>query len=222
MSNSRYPENLAVTVEDFLASGWKQTVDSATREGYSAMWGALSEAARSAIEQGHMAKGKVLWLLADACSMMLSPANHNEPFKPFAVFHDRRSVIPDDLPDSDIAFFTQVVDFVEDIWLKARLADLVWLKAKPRNTAFALMAIDAYRSLPLDVDTWMRGGDDCWRRAISLARMLNAGAGDRLEEMEVAITVAFSAASKPTGFLCIWLAELLSSSGRLNAVLHGT
>jgi hypothetical protein len=213
MSNSRYPENLAVSVEDFLASGWKQTVDSATREGYSAMWGVLSEAARSAIEHGHMAQGKVLWLLADACSMMLSPANHNEPFKPVAVFHDRRSVIPDDLPDSDIAFFTQVVDFVDDVWLKARLADLVWLKVKPRNTAFALTAIDAYRSLPLDVDTWIRGGDDCWRRAISLARMLNAGAGDRLEEMEVAITVAFNAASKSTGFLCIWLADLLSSSG---------
>ena len=51
------------------------------------MWQALSTAARGAIEQGRNEHGKVLWLLADACSMMLSPSSPNEPFKPFAVFH---------------------------------------------------------------------------------------------------------------------------------------
>lgn len=102
MSKERYQEDLAVSLEDFLASGWKQTLDQVAREGYSAMWQALSAAARSAIEQGRNEYGKVLWLLADACSMMLSPSSQNEPFKPFAVFHDRRSVIPDDLLDADI------------------------------------------------------------------------------------------------------------------------
>jgi hypothetical protein len=97
------------------------------------MWQALSAAARSAIEQGRVEHGKVLWLLADACSMMLSPSSPNEPFKPFAVFHDRRSVIPDDLPDTDITFFEEIVDAVDENWLKARLSDLLWLKSKPRN-----------------------------------------------------------------------------------------
>lgn len=212
MSTERYPEDLVISLADFLASDWKQALGEATREGYSAMWHALSAVARIAIEQGHNKQGKVLWLLADACSMMLSPSSKNEPFKPYAVFHDRRSAIPDDLPEADITFFAQILDAVDDSWLKARLADLVWLRGKPRNTAFALKAIDAYRSLPLDHDTWLHGGSDCWARAISLALMLKAGAGDRLEQMETSIIAAFNAATWDDGFFGLWLADLLRSN----------
>lgn len=213
MSNERYPQDLLVSLRDFQASGWKEAIAQATREGYPAMWQALSAAARSAIAQGRVEHGKVLWLLADACSMMLVPSSPNEPFKPFAVFHDRRSVIPDDLLDSDIAFFAEIVDEIDDPWLKARLSDLVWLKGKPRNPAFALNAIDAYRCLPLDTDTWVRGGRECWSRAISLARMLGRGAGDRLHQMEETIMAAFDAANRDDGFLGLWLADLLKSNG---------
>lgn len=213
MSNERYPQDLVVSLQDFEASGWKDAIAQATREGYSAMWQALSAAARSAIEQGRVEHGKVLWLLADACSMMLSPSSPNEPFKPFAVFHDRRSVIPDDLLDTDITFFAEIVDVVDDNWLKARLSDLLWLKGKPHNTAFALKAIDAYRCLPLDTDTWVHGGRECWPRAISLAQMLKRGAGDRLQQMEATIVTAFDATKRDDGFLGLWLADLLKSNG---------
>lgn len=201
MNEERYPESLAVSFDDFLACGWKQALGNASREGYSAMWHALSAAARDAIKQGRKEHGKVLWLLADACSMMLSPSSPNEPFKPFAVFHDRRSVVPDDLFDADILLFAEIVDAVDDDWLKARLSDLVWLKGKPRNTTFALKAIDAYRCIPLDTDRWLHGGKDCWPRAISLAKMLRGGAGDRLEEMGAAIVVAFNGATRADAFL---------------------
>jgi hypothetical protein len=213
MTNQRYPADLAISAQDFAGSGWKDAIEQATREGYSAMWQALSAAARAAIEQGRNEHGKVLWLLADACSMMLSPSSQNEPFKPFAVFHDRRSVIPDDMPDADIMFFAQIVDAVDDDWLKARLADLVWLKGKPRNASFALKAIDAYRSIPLDTETWIHGGRDCWPRAIGLARMLRDGAGDRLGQMEASVIAAFNAATRQDGFLGLWLADLLKSNG---------
>ncbi len=161
MSNERYPQDLAVSLQDFEISGWKEAISQVSHEGYSAMWHTLSSAASNAIEQGQIKRGKVLWLLADACSMMLSPSSPNEPFKPFAVFHDRRSVIPDDLSDTDIKFFAEIVDAVDDNWLKARLSDLLWLKGKPRNAAFALKAIDAYCGLPLDKDTWGYGGSEC-------------------------------------------------------------
>ncbi|ADM99150.1 DUF4209 domain-containing protein [Dickeya dadantii] len=212
MKNERYPLDLAISLQDFHTSNWKDSIAQATREGYSAMWQALSSAARDAIEEGRIENGKVLWLLADACSMMLSPSSPNEPFKPFAVFHDRRSVIPDDFYDSDIQFFAEIVDEVDNAWLKARLSDLAWLKKKPRNIEFALKAIDAYRSLPLDTDTWIHGGRDCWPRAISLARMLKDGAGDRLQQIETAIVAAFNASIRVDGFLGLWLADLLKSN----------
>ena len=213
MGKNRYPEDLAISLDDFVASGWKQVLSQAPRKDYSTMWQAFSAAARRSIEQGQNEYGKVFWLLADACSMMLSPSSPNEPFKPFAVFHDRRSVVPDDFHDADILFFGEIVDAVDDDWLKARLSDLVWLKGKPRNTAFALKAIDAYRGLSLDTDTWIHGGRDCWPRAISLARMLKGVAGDRLAQMEAKIVVAFNAATRADGFLGLWLSDLLKSNG---------
>ena len=217
MENQRYPADLVVLAQDFANCGWKKVLDETSREGYSAMWQAFSAAARSAMEEGCNEHGKVLWLLADACSMMLSPSSTNEPFKPYAVFHDRRSVIPDDLAESDIDFFAEIAEEVEDVWLKARLADLSWLKKKPRAVVYATTAIDAYRSIPLDTETWIRGGRECWERAISLALMLKAGAGDRLEKMAASIVVSFNSATRQDGFLGLWLADLLKASGLARA-----
>lgn len=213
MTNTRYPNDLAISVQDLADSGWKDVLVNIERKGYPTMWQALSAAAREAIEQGRTEQGKVLWLLADACSMALSPSSPNEPLKPYFVSHDRRSVIPDDFLDSDIGFFTQIAAGVDDVWLRARLCDLVWLRAKPRDTAFALRAIDAYRALPLDAQTWIHGRRECWQRALGLARMLKAGAGDRLTEMEAEIVGAFNAATRADGFFGLWLAELMKSNG---------
>lgn len=213
MSDQRYSADLIVTAQDFAECGWQISLADGEREGYSSMWQAFSSAARKVSEDNRPSHGKALWLLADACSMMLSPKSIMEPFKPFMVMEGRRSVIPDDLSESDIAFYAEIVDAIDDAWLKARVADLVWLKQRPRNVQFALAAIDAYRLIPLDTETWVRGGHECWERAISLARMLKAGAGTRLTEMEAAILDAFNTATKEGGFLGLWLADLLDSNG---------
>lgn len=213
MTTERYPADLVITKQAFDDSGWKEVLAATDREGYSSMWQSFSAAARKAIEEGRHASGKVLWLLADACSMMLSPSSLNEPFKPFAVFGDRRSVIPDDLSGSDLDFFADIVDAVTDTWLKARLADLIWLKRKPRDVKFALAAIDSYRLIPLDTETWVRGGRECWPRAIALGRMLKNGAGTRLSEMEDAVLQGLMGATTGDGFLGVWLADLLDSNG---------
>lgn len=212
MSADRYPADLNITAKDFAECGWKEVLSGTAREGYSSMWQALSGAARQAIEQGRMTQGKVLWLLADACSMTLSPKSLNEPFKPIMVMEGRRTVIPDDLPEVDIAFFAQIVDDIDDPWLKSRLADLVWLKQRPRNVRFALTAIDSYRAIPLDTETWVRGGDKCWARTISLARTLKDGAGNRIDEIGSAITEAFQKSTRTDGFLGLWLADLLNTN----------
>jgi hypothetical protein len=102
MISQRYPVDLPISAQDFADSGWKEAISGTPREGYEAMWQAFSTAARDAIEQGRHEHGKVLWLLADACSMKLSPSSPNEPFKPFAMIHDRRTVIPDDLTNADV------------------------------------------------------------------------------------------------------------------------
>jgi hypothetical protein len=146
----RYPENLNVDIEDFRRSDWKSALGSRDQQGYSSMWRSLSAAARTAIEGGKVSERKVLWLLADACSMMLNPSSANEPFKPFMVIHGKRSALPEDFQQSDVALFSQIAEEVDDVWLRARLADLVWLLKSPRSPQHALLAIDAYRTISLN------------------------------------------------------------------------
>lgn len=216
MSGERYPADLAVTAEHFANSGWKAAIESANREGYSAMSSALSSAGREAMDADEPAKGKVLGLLGDICSMMLTPASPNEPYRPGCqMFSDgqvKRSLIPDDLTEEDLTFFSEIVEDIDDVRLQARLADVIWLVRKKRDVKYALIAIDAYRRLPLDHDTWHRDGRDCWNRAIRLALMLGEGAGDRLKEMLDSVTKAFDAAGLDDKFFALRLSELLKEN----------
>ena len=214
MSHSDNQEDLVLTSEDFAGCGWKEVLASSDREEYSFISQAFSAAAKQAIDEDRQAHGKVLSLLAGACSMMLSPDSTNEPFKPLWSNGQQRSIIPDDLSETDVAFFAEVVETINDPWLKARLADIVWLLQRPRpqSVKFALVAIDSYRTIPLDIETWLHGVDRCWQRAIDLARQLRAGAGDRLAEMGTSIIEAFMSVTREDGFLGYWLADLLKSN----------
>ena len=151
----RYPENIRIDIDDFRDSAWRAAVNTSNKEGYFGMWISLCEAAKNAVEKEKFSEGKVLWLLADACSMMLKPRSPNEPFKPFMLMGGNRSSLPEDFHASDIALFSQFSEEVDDIRLQARLADLVWLLSKPRSFKHALLAIDAYRQIPLDTETWV-------------------------------------------------------------------
>lgn len=208
----RYPKDLKVGIDDFRCSSWKAAVGSSERQGYSAMWQSLSAAARTAIEEGRTSEGKILWLLADACSMMLNPGSANEPFKPLWVMEGKRSILPEDFQPSDVEVFSEIAEEIDNVWMQARLADIVWLLASPRRPNYALLAIDAYRRIPLSHETWIHGGRECWERAVSLARLLGTGAGERIKEIEAAITVALEDAQSEDGLFAFGLADLLAKN----------
>jgi hypothetical protein len=184
-------DNIHIDINDFQNSNWKSAIPIVDRKDYPIIWQAFSGAARQAMEEGKLAQCKILWLFADACSMMLNPSSINAPFKPFAILEERRSAIPEDFTNSDVLFFSNIVNEVDDFWLKARLADLVWLLQRKLGISFALTAIDAYCLIPLNKEYWMHGGRVCWERSISLALMLKSGAGDRVAAIELSILRAF-------------------------------
>jgi hypothetical protein len=213
MVNERYPADTTIDKSDFDKEHCQRILDDSTGDGYTSIYDAFSKSARKSLEDGNPKQAKIYWLLSDACSMMLSSDNKNEPFKPFAVFHDRRSAIADDFSAEDISFFSEIVSEVTDIRLKARLADLAWLKASKRDLNNALVAIDAYRQIPLDTETWVRDGRECWYRALGLAAMLRTGAGNRIQEMERDIQQAFYSSEESDGYLALWLADLMANFG---------
>jgi hypothetical protein len=158
---TRYPADTPIRREAFESSRWDEALDAAAREDYSSMWQALSTAAREAVDGGRPEQVRVLWLLADACSMMLKAESINEPFKPFMVMDGKRSALPEDLGDDEIAFLSSIYGKLGDPKLKARIADLVWLVAKPREPQAATAAIDAYRQIAISTDSWVRDGREC-------------------------------------------------------------
>ncbi|MCK9383763.1 MAG: DUF4209 domain-containing protein [Nevskia sp.] len=206
---TRYPADFIVTEQDFKDCGYLEALSDASDGSYVSLWQALSDAARKAINEQRTARGKVLWLLADACSMMLQPASTQEPFKPYMVIDGRRSAIPEDFGGADILFLSTIAERVPNSRIRARLADLIWLTHRKLGVSYALMAVNAYRSLPLNKETWLLDSRDCWHRAVRLALTLGNGALEQLKDMEAAILVAFESAATEDGFYPLWLASLL-------------
>ncbi|MGZ8157582.1 MAG: DUF4209 domain-containing protein, partial [Methylobacter sp.] len=216
MSIEKFPENTTVSLEDFRKCGWLEAIHEAKREDYRSMWQALTSFARKAIEEERYPEGKVLWLLADSCSMMLKPSSHNEPFAPFKVMEEKRSIIPEDFQPEDIAFFAEIAEEITDSKLRARISDITWLMKKPRDATFALKAIDAYLQMPLMAENWSSDELVCKERAIQLCKLLKAGSGTRLMEIESQLVESIKNSTKEDGYFALKLSELLAKYGQSN------
>jgi hypothetical protein len=212
MSTESYPQDLTVTKDDFLSSGWRDALPATNKYRYSDYWSALSKAARAAMDNGAASAGKVLWLLADACSMALRPESRNETFQPFMIMQGKRSAIPEDYTEADLIFFEEILPEIDDYRLKARLADILWLVQKPRKVEYALFAIDSYVQFPLGVESFLRDGKNAWHRAIRLTLTLRGGAGERMLQIRDVLFAKFREANFSDGAYALWLAELLEKA----------
>ncbi len=214
MTRDSYVEdNFEQVVDAFNNCGWEAVLDGVADKGYYSIFHALREAAARADKEVSRAHGKVLGLLAEACSMRLSPDKPNEPFQPSFVGSGRRLMTPADFTDSEIAFFAKIIESIDNPLLKGRLADLVWIRGLPRDATFALAAIDTYMQVPLDVDAWFRDGERCWQRAIGLSYMIGPIAGDRPDRIESSIVKAIESATAEDKFFTHGLADILRSNG---------
>ena len=205
-----------LTQEDFNISGWETALQDASGNDYQSMSQALSNASTQAKDAGRESQGKVLQLLAFACSMFLIPESRKEPFIQLPVCLEGRSIyIPDGFADSHISFFAQIVDSdkCSHAKLKARLAELVWLQSKNKQLRYPLAAIDSYRSIPVTAITWWSDTRHCLERAIVLSKLLGQSADSRLADMEINIVGWIVSATKQDGFFACSLADVLSSHG---------
>jgi len=209
MSDQHYPEDLIVSADDLDAAELEHLLSSADRCSYSGYHSALSKAAREAIDAEQVPKGKCLWLLADACSMMLASGSHNSPYKPLFIIEGRRSALPEDFSDQDLDFFEAILGSIPNLRLKARLADLLWLLRKPRQLQHALAAIEAYGQIPTDHDCLVKGGREMFKRAIRLCLTIKQPADEQLSAIETTLLDAFDRSVLSEGYRSLWLADLL-------------
>ena len=189
LAHEHYPAGLVVTKKDFLQSEWKEAISDLERCSHTIRCSALLNAERRAFDDGQLSRGKVLSILRNACSW---------------------TELPEDVTEAEIAFFAEIVDEIDDPWLKAHLAHLVWHYQRPRNNIkFALDAIDGYRSIPLDAETWV-WANDFWDKAIGLA--LSIKNSDRLLAIEDDIIQKFESATCEERYFGRALVNLLKSN----------
>ena len=189
LADERYPTCLVVTKKDFLQSGWKDAISDRDRWNHTIRCSALFDAERKALDDGQLPRGKVLSILRNACSW---------------------SKLPEEVTEAEIAFFAEIVDEINDPWLKAHLAHLVWHYQRPRNIKFALYAIDSYRSIPLNAENMVRA-NNFWNRAICLARSIKNN--DRLSAIEDDIIQTFESATCEGVYFGRKLVKLLKKHG---------
>jgi len=85
---------------------------------------------------------EIFALLGCATSMMLKTDSLNEPFTSMSVLHNSRSAITDDFSEDHLKFFGEIVLDISDPELRARIADILWVKN--RDFHAAELAITAY------------------------------------------------------------------------------
>ncbi|EEJ1164992.1 hypothetical protein GQB51_004912, partial [Salmonella enterica] len=159
---------MTFTSDLFLASRWQEAASSTTH-GYHSLKCNFQELAEAYHREASELLSNMMNFFASLCSMALTPESPNEPYRPFITSSNSRSMIPDDLTGEDLIFIESILGHIDFPLLKARLADLLWLRKRPRSVEHARIVISSYLALPITSEEWTKGGQLCWERAIALS-----------------------------------------------------
>jgi hypothetical protein len=126
-----------VTLDDMLldracldAIDWRQIITAAESKDcdkYSVLFNAKAKEAETSGDNGACI---ALQLLGAVTSLMLRSEDTGEPFAPIAVFGAWRSASIDDFTDQQLDVLKDWVRTVEDPELRARVADVVWVRRR--------------------------------------------------------------------------------------------
>lgn len=209
MDCEKFPKETNLVKSDFENEHCCKIIDGVTDASYFSYYKKLEATAVTFLAKEDYIQGKIYWLLADACSMMLSSKLGDEPLMPFAVFNERRSTIIDDFSEEDISFFSEILPEITDSLLRARIADIVWIKACPKNNNYARIAIDSYCKIPINKETWYCEGRACCYRAVKLASIFKRQDPSVIHKIESYIKKGFDKSTIVDDFFALQLADLM-------------
>lgn len=159
---------MTFTSDLFLASRWREAASSTTH-GYHSLKCNFQELAEAYHREASEVLSNMMNFFASLCSMALTPESPNEPYRPFITSSNSSSMIPDDLTVEDLIFIESILGHIDIPLLKARLADLLWLRKRPKSVEHARIVISSYLALPITSEQWTKGEQLCWERAIVLS-----------------------------------------------------
>ncbi|MBJ9425143.1 DUF4209 domain-containing protein [Acinetobacter seifertii] len=156
--------------EIFLECNWSYDLEEFKNYNYSSLWTSLFQAACKMKEAGKQEHYQVLTLLSFIVSLSLTSDRIHEPFKygPADINEALATFRPEGPIKEDFDFFESILDDIDHPFLRARIADFLWINKKPKNPLFVRKAIDSYTEMPID-QRWYEDINHGWERALRLA-----------------------------------------------------
>ncbi|MBR1996987.1 MAG: hypothetical protein IJ993_01095, partial [Akkermansia sp.] len=86
---------------------------------------------------GNINNANILRLIAGAMSMRLDKVPQTDPFSAMVVYSSgAHTPVLEDFNSRDLLFFESIVDSIEDLRLKARIADILWSSGNENLTKY--------------------------------------------------------------------------------------
>lgn len=156
-----------LTVDDFLNSGWRTAVEGAEERGCLHYRSAFRERADEAREAGKAKQANLFALFGDLASMFLDADDPADPIKPMWQGGGHRSAIPSDF-DPALPLLADILPHVDDPDLKARIADVLWIRKRDYKAAREAAAAYLASARLADGEAWPDATDRV-ERAIEIA-----------------------------------------------------
>ena len=134
---------MSPTISDFDNCAWEEAIDSAYAKDCSAYFQSFKDKINEAHEASDEQAQNAFTVLYAATSLHLNdPTNNSNPFCPILTGPGVRFPDLDDFTDNHIEVFGQLIPRIDDPELRARIADIVWVRK--RGHQVAAQAVSAY------------------------------------------------------------------------------
>ena len=135
----------------------------------------LRKASETANAEGNNQLAEQLDVIAQVLGMLLVPSSIREPYRPMVAFQDRRSAMPEDFDDGQLALMVDLLASVQDADVAARIADVLWIRR--RDIQYARLAIAHYLAYATQREDFTHWTDCAERleRSLRLAAQIRRG-----------------------------------------------
>lgn len=160
---------------------------------------------------------ETLTLLAKVTSPTLQPTSRNEPFiascsNPYPIF------TPTLLTSEELDSLADILEEIEQPILKARIADILWIYAKPKKREHCITAIKSYLAIEASNNFSYLDIYDLWERASYLSVSLKDQTIS--EEIKNKLVLEFEKDSIHWDFHPLRISEIILNTGLDNSILQ--
>jgi hypothetical protein len=159
-------------LDNFRACEWKESIAAAPNKDCVSYSECFRQKVSEAKVAGNETARRVFQLLECVCSFGFEPREFNDPFPPMVKIGASRTATPDDIADSDIELLRDLAPELKDPELRARLADLVWLRKRDHHCAELAIASYLESALILEAGPVFQFSVQRIERALRLAALL--------------------------------------------------